>query len=114
VSAEVDARGLVRESVEPPNSPGGLWLATDRAGHPILTSEAGKALLGCSLGPAESLAESSNPACRELWRVIKGAAPANESTFSRSGHRIAVAWTSSTGWPFAEIYTPRALARITS
>jgi signal transduction histidine kinase/HAMP domain-containing protein len=114
VSAEVDARRLVHESVETANTPGDVWLATDRDGHPILTSGGDMAVLGCTVGPGESLAASRNPGCRELWRVMKGAAPASESTFSRSGHRIAVAWTSSTGWPFAEIYTPRALARITS
>jgi signal transduction histidine kinase/HAMP domain-containing protein len=114
VSADVDARRLVHDSVEPANTSGDVWLATDRDGHPILTSGGSNALLGCSVGPGESLAESSNPACRELWRVMKGTVPASESTFNRSGHRIAVAWTSSTGWPFAEIYTPEALARITS
>jgi signal transduction histidine kinase/HAMP domain-containing protein len=114
VSAEVDARRLVRESVEPANMAGDVWLATDRAGHPILTSGEGKTLLGCSVDPAQSLAASTNPSCRELWRAMKIPAPGKESPFSRSGHRIAVASTSSTGWPFAEIYTPQALARITS
>jgi signal transduction histidine kinase len=114
VSAEVDARRLVSEAIDPNTAPGDLWVATDAAGHPILTSGRGESLLGCPAQPGESLATSSNPVCRELWRVMQGAAPARESILGRSGHRIAVARTSSTGWHLAEIYTPEALARITS
>ena len=114
VTAQVDAHRLVHESVEATTVPGGLWLATDQAGHPILTSEGDESVLGCAVHSGESYAKSSNPACRELWRMMQTGGPVRESLLGRAGHRIAVSRAASTGWPFAEIYTAEELARITS
>jgi signal transduction histidine kinase/HAMP domain-containing protein len=114
ITADVDALRVVHESVDASKAQGDLWLATDQAGHPIAVSDGAGSQLGCAVPQGESLATSSNPVCRELWRVMRSAAPVRETLLDPSGHRIAVARASSTGWTFAEMFTPGALARIAS
>lgn len=111
VEAEVDARRLVQESVTGSDPPGDLWLAIDRSGTPILSNGDGGPLSGCPLGTA-TLVGSGNPACRDLWREIQGAASGPGGRLPRSTHRVGVARASSTGWLFAEAYTPLSIARI--
>jgi signal transduction histidine kinase len=111
VEAEVDARRLVQESVAGSDPAGDLWLAIDRSGTPILSKGDGAPLSGCPLGPT-TLVGSGDRACRNLWRQIQGAASGPGSRPARSSHRVVVARASSTGWLFAEMYTPLSIARI--
>lgn len=112
VDVEVDAGRLVHESFERTEAPGDLWVAIDGAGRPIAVSPRGEALLGCSLDSGERLAASSNPVCRDLWKALQGTGPGGGTAFQRSGYRLASARTASTGWTFAELYTPSGIVKI--
>ena len=111
IEAEIDARRLVQESVGGGEIPADLWLAVDRSGTPIASSSSGDSVTGCPVGPA-TLAGSANPICRELWRGVQSAALSAAPRPDAPTGRIAVARSSSTGWLFAEMYTPLRVARI--
>ena len=111
IEAEVDARRLVQESVGGGEVAGDLWLAVDRSGTPIASSGSGDLVSGCAVGPA-TLAVSARPACRDLWRGVQSAALSAAPRVPAPTGRVAVARASSTGWLFAEMYTPLRVARI--
>ena len=113
VEAEVDAGRLVHESLGRAETRGDLWIAIDGAGHTIAVSPRSESLLGC-IDRSGTLESSPDAVCRELGMALRKGGLAARSSSRRSGNRVAAAPIASTGWTFAEIYTPAGLAKVSS
>ena len=109
---DVDARQFVREGLEGVNLPGDIWLATDADGQLIASSPGAGQLLRCPELAARPLSSSRSASCRELWAGLQRGPSAAKAPIRKGAYGLASARISSSGWIFAQGYSPPALARV--
>jgi signal transduction histidine kinase/HAMP domain-containing protein len=113
ISAGVDARQYVTETLNAGSLPGDLWFATDSLGHAVLAGEGAARLLAWNTEGPEMLSSTSNAERARLARAILSS-PRSEGNYTLGGRasHLASARVLSTGWVFVEGLSAPALAKI--